>query len=81
MEDFGNWCLVRGGKAGDVGLVKTELGDHVFFFSGRGEEIWLTQTRQAYLGQQQTAILEEALARYDMKVSYGKIALISVDLG
>lgn len=81
VEEFENWCFDSERKAGDVGLVKTELGYHIMFFSGRGEDIWLTQTRQAYLSQQQTAILEEALAKYDMKVSYGKIALISVDLG
>ena len=50
------------------------------FFSARGEEVWLTKTRQAWFSQQQTALLEQLLEQYEMTVRYGKIALAHVDL-
>lgn len=77
---FEDWCFDDGRKAGDVGLVKTELGYHIMFFSARGEETWLTQTRQAYLSDQEVKILENVMQPYELKVSYGKIALAHVDL-
>ena len=80
VETFEDWCFDTQRKAGDTGLVKSELGYHIMFFSARGEETWLTDTRQAYLSQQEVNILEEALEKYEMKVSYGKIALAHVDM-
>ena len=81
VKPFDDWCFDTDRQKGDYGIVETRFGYHIMFCSRRGEDIWLTQTRQAYLSQQQTAILEELLAGYEMKVSYGKIALIPVDLG
>lgn len=81
VKPFDDWCFDTDRRQGDFGIVETKFGYHIMFCSRRGEDIWLTQTRQAYLSQQQTAILEEIMAEYDMKVSYGKIALIPVDLG
>ena len=81
VKTFNDWCFDASRQKGDYGIVETRFGYHIMFFSDRSEDIWLTQTRQAYLSKQQTAILEELVAKYEMKVSYGKIALIPVDLG
>ena len=80
VAEFDAWCFSSERQAGDVGLVKTDLGYHVMFFSARGEEVWLTQTREDYLSQEHAAILEENLEGYDMEVSYGKIALTNIEL-
>ena len=81
VKTFNDWCFDASRQKGDYGIVETRFGYHIMFFSDRSEDIWLTQTRQAYLSKQQTAILEELVAKYEMKVFYGKIALIPVDLG
>lgn len=81
VKTFNDWCFDASRQKGDYGIVETRFGYHIMFFSGRGEEVWLPQTRQAYLSQQQTAILEETVEGYDIEVSYGKIALAAVDLG
>ena len=77
---FENWCFDAQREKGHVGIVKTELGYHVMYFSARGEDLWLTYTRQAYQSQQQTAILEAAMENYEAKVTYKKIALVNINL-
>lgn len=81
VKTFNDWCFDDSRQKGDYGIVETRFGYHIMFFSGRGEDLWLTKTRQAYLSQQQTALLEGILEDYDMKVSYDKIALASMELG
>ena len=80
VKTFNDWCFDASRQTGDYGIVETKFGYHIMFFSARGEEVWLTKTRQAYVSQQQTALLEDILAQYEMTVHYGKIALAHVDL-
>lgn len=80
VKTFNDWCFDPVRQVGDYGIVETKFGYHIMYFSGRGEEVWLTQTRQAYLSQQQSALLEQLLEQYDLKVHYRAIALDHVDL-
>lgn len=80
VKSFNDWCFDPARQVGDYGIVETKFGYHIMYFSGRSEEIWLTNTRQYYLSQQQTALLEQLLEQYEMTVRYGKIALAHVDL-
>ena len=80
VEAFESWCFDAQREKGHVGIVKTELGYHVMYFSARSEDLWLTYTRQAYQSQQQTAILEAAMENYEAKVTYKKIALVNINL-
>ena len=80
VKTFNDWCFDPARQVGDYGIVETKFGYHIMYFSGRGEEIWLTNTRQYYLSQQQTALLEQVLEQYGMTVRYSKIALTHVDL-
>ncbi len=81
VKTFNDWCFDASRQSGDYGIVETKFGYHIMFFSARGEDTWLTKTRQAYISQQQTDLLEDILAQYEMTVHYGKIALAHVDLG
>lgn len=80
VKSFNDWCFDTSRQKGDYGIVETRFGYHIMFFSGRGEEIWLTQTRDAYRSLQERQILEDVLEQYEMTVRYGKIALAHVDL-
>ena len=80
VKTFNDWCFDPARQVGDYGIVETKFGYHIMFFSARGEEVWLTKTRQAWFSQQQTALLEQLLEQYEMTVRYGKIALAHVDL-
>ena len=37
VTNFNDWCFAEGRKAGDTGVVETEYGYHVMFFSGDSE--------------------------------------------
>ena len=80
VKTFNDWCFDPARQVGDYGIVETRFGYHVMYFSGRGEEVWLTNTRQYYVNQQQSALLEQLLEPYELNVRYSKIALAHVDL-
>ena len=80
VQTFNDWCFDPARQPGDYGIVETRFGYHIMYFSARGEETWLSNTREVYLSQQQSALLEAMMAQYELKVSYGKIALANVDL-
>ena len=81
VKTFDAWCFDPDRQVGDYGIVETKFGYHIMFFSKRGEDLWLTKTRQAYLGQMETELLENALESYEMEVKYSKIALAYVKMG
>lgn len=43
VEAFEDWCFAEGRQAGDTGIVETEYGFHIMYFSGYGDD-YLTYT-------------------------------------
>lgn len=80
VTTFNDWCFDENRQVGDYGIVATKFGYHIMFFSGFGEELWLSDTRNAYMNQMQSEILQNLLGEHAMEVNYGKIALAFVDL-
>ena len=80
VTTFNDWCFDESRQKGDYGIVETRFGYHIMFLSDFGEELWLADTRDAYMSQKQSEILQELLAEYQMEVNYSKIALAFVDL-
>ena len=80
VKTFNDWCFDEGRQVGDTGIVTTRFGYHIMYFSGRGEEVWLTQTQQAYFAQQQEALVDQIVGQYELTVFYDKIELAKVDL-
>lgn len=39
VEEFEDWCYEEGRKAGDTGIVETQYGYHVMYFSGTGDNL------------------------------------------
>ena len=37
LTNFNDWCFAEGRKAGDTGVVETEYGYHIMFFSGNAD--------------------------------------------
>ena len=37
VTNFNDWCFAEGRKAGDTGVVETEYGYHIMFFSGNAD--------------------------------------------
>ena len=40
VQAFNDWCFDSSRKTGDTGLVETEYGVHVMYFSGKGSPKW-----------------------------------------
>ncbi len=81
VATFNDWCFDAARQPGDYGIVTTKFGYHIMYFSARGEDTWLSKTRDYYMSKMEASILEELMAKYDLEVDYGKIALTHVDLG
>lgn len=45
VETFNDWCFDSVRKTGDVGIVETEFGYHIMYFSGFGDAVWKVQTK------------------------------------
>lgn len=80
VENFKNWYLEEGRKAGDYGLVQTEYGYHVMFFSGT-EPVWFATAEADLLNERANAILPDCVARHPFTIDYSAIKLGFVELG
>lgn len=80
VASFNDWCFDESRKAGDYGIVETRFGYHIMFFSQRGEEVWLTKTRSAYLQEEAQRLVNAALDAYEFEATYENIALVYVDM-
>ena len=80
VQAFEAWCFDSARQKGDVGLVKTELGYHVMFFSERSKDLWLIDTLEAYKSQKEVEIIEGLMEQYEMIVEFSQIALAYVPL-
>lgn len=47
VQAFNDWCFDLQRKAGDTGIVETEYGAHVMYFSGKGEALWKINVKEA----------------------------------
>lgn len=79
VKEFKDWYLDESRKEGDYGLIKTEYGYHIMYFSGAEEE-WVAASRDGILSEESARILAEATAKYPMTVKYKNIVLGVVDL-
>ena len=81
VASFNDWCFDTSRQPGDYGIVETRFGYHIMYFSARGEDTWLSNTRKAYLSQMEEDILTNIIETYDLDVSYDKIELVHVAIG
>lgn len=80
VKTFEDWCFDESRQPGDTGIVATKFGYHIMYFSARGEDTWLTKTRQAYMAELEQKMEDDIIAQYELEVSYGKIALAHVNM-
>ncbi len=78
VPEFIQWYMDGSRKPGDHGLIKTEYGYHIMYFSG-SEPQWRSAARDGLLTAESQKILKKATDRYPMEVNYKKIALSEAD--
>jgi parvulin-like peptidyl-prolyl isomerase len=79
VEAFDAWCFDPARKAGDYGIVKTELGFHIMYFSG-STSIWEAQVQSDLMGQRGSDLLFAMAEKYPMTADYSAISIGFVDM-
>ena len=63
QEEFDDWCFDENRSAGDTGIVETEYGYHIMYFSGDGIPTW----QASLIGGMQNEDYEELVAELIVK--------------
>lgn len=79
VEPFKEWYLTEGRQVGDYGLVKTDYGYHIMYYSGT-EPQWITACRDGVTNELCAKIVTDATDKYPAVVVYEKILLGNVVL-
>ena len=74
VDEFENWCFDESRKVGDYGIVKTNLGYHIMYFSG-STPIWKAHALEDMLAERGAALIDEITAKYPIEVDYEAIVL------
>ena len=79
VDAFNDWCFDPARQPGDVGIVKTQYGYHVMFFSAVGEEIyWRSVAEYDYLSELSATIEDEIAAKYELTTKLDDVAIFDV---
>ena len=69
IQTFNNWCFADGRAQGDVDIVKTEVGYHIMYFDGTGENTVWEKLVQNELPTE-ISLEESIIDSYEAKVSW-----------
>lgn len=74
VEPFKNWCLDESRRAGDTGIVKTDYGYHIMYFSA-SRPSWQSSAENALSNQDYSDYLDQLAEKYPSEVSERAINL------
>lgn len=74
VQNFNDWCFDPARQVGDYGIVRTEFGFHIMFYSGE-EFLWTKTVEQDVISTKTNEMVEAALEKYPLTVAYDKIIL------
>ena len=78
-EAFNDWCFDASRAVGDHGIVKTNYGYHIMFFSGISEnKQWMTSAKEDMIATHMNAFLDEVVAKYVIKFDYNKVRIFDM---
>lgn len=78
VEPFETWCFDESRQYGDTGLVQTNYGYHIMYFVD-SHEIWIANVRDAILYERSMELVNGAVEKWPVDVSYHKIVLGEVN--
>ena len=73
---FNDWCFDASRQPGDTGLVETNYGVHVMYFSGSGDPVWKSSAHQALQSERMNAWYDEQEALWTITVNEEAISNI-----
>ena len=79
VEEFEAWCFDEARQVGDYGIVKTDLGYHIMYFSA-SRPIWVSYVESDILGERGMEMINATTEKYPMAVDFEKIMLGYVNM-
>lgn len=77
---FNDWCFDGSRQPGDTGIVETEYGYHIMYFSSTSDHAYWYQVAESdYVTAQQDAIVNEILDAEPIEVDYSKVVIMETD--
>lgn len=70
VAEFEDWCFDESRQVGDWGVVKTDYGYHLMYYSGTGDEYWKTLADNAKRSDDYNAWYEDRSASYEGKAKF-----------
>ncbi len=80
VKEFRAWAVDATREKGDTEIVKTQFGYHIMYFV-TGEPFWMQEAGTMLLSERTTAMIEDAIEKWPMEVTYKKIVLSELDFG
>lgn len=74
VQAFNDWCFDEARQIGDYGLVQTNYGYHIMYFSG-SRTTWFETAYDDYVNSIAMDKLEEIKSRYNLDMDYSKVCL------
>lgn len=79
ITEFNDWIMDENRKVGDHGLVKTDYGYHIMYYSA-DEGIWFTTVKSDILSERFQTFYSSGEELYKMVVDYDKVVLTELKL-
>lgn len=79
VQAFNDWCFDPARQIGDSGIVRTEYGYHIMFFSG-SELLWKGYVESDYVAQTTNDLVNAVESKYELTVDYSAILLANTVL-
>ena len=79
VKPFLDWCMDENRQVGDYGIVQTEYGYHIMYFSAT-EAIWVAECRNAIIAEEAQKMVNAACDKFTPEIDYKKIVLGEVTL-
>ncbi len=77
VTNFNDWCFDASRKPGDTGIVETEYGVHVMYFSATGDPLWMQEISSQMTQENYNTWYTEIAASYP--VTFDDAALKSIE--
>lgn len=77
VEAFNDWCFDESRQVGDTGVVETNYGYHIMYFSGEADSVyWLDFAEEAYLSDRMSALYAEAAEAAELITHQDRVMLL-----
>lgn len=79
VQNFNDWCFDKERQIGDYGIVETEFGYHIMYFSG-SSPLWRDHAEADYVNEMSNKAVNEICEAVTLNVDYSKILLALVQI-